>query len=216
MKKFLSVVLALSMLFALSACGAKSKYQKGVEALNNGQYSEAREIFAEITDYEDSAEKYRLAGFGMFKDYVEDKGELPLENLSNGKITTSENGLIISMGSGKSTDAVYFSWQMEVLPDSNMANVTVESKIDGLGALAIEKGKGQIDISSYNSGDEIKLDDYTIEGHKVDGSPLNSDFEGTGLIGLNNKLGDAISAVKALLSESGLDVTIDDIGFKNF
>lgn len=216
MKKILSIILALSMIFALSACGAKSKYEKGVDALNNGQYSEAREIFAEIMDYEDSAEQYRLAGFGMFKDYVEDKGELPLENLSNGKITTSENGLVISMGSGKSTAAVYFSWSMEVLPDSNMANVTVESKINGLGALAIENGKGQIDISSYNSGDEIKLDDYKIEGHKVDGSPLDSDFEGTGLTGLNNRLDDAIMAVKSLLSESGLNVTMDEIGFKNF
>lgn len=64
-RRFLAVVLAMMLVLSLTACG-NSDYKKAGEAMNAGDYAAARELYAKLGDYEDSAEKltecdYQLA-----------------------------------------------------------------------------------------------------------------------------------------------------------
>lgn len=59
MKRALSAVLAVFMIFILSGCDS-SDYKKAVKLYDQGEYAQAREIFAELEDYEDSQEKLAL------------------------------------------------------------------------------------------------------------------------------------------------------------
>ena len=69
MKKFLSFAMVLVMLLALCGCD-KLDYNKAMKAYDNGEYAEARDLFAELGDYEDSAKMvkdcdYRIAKRAM-------------------------------------------------------------------------------------------------------------------------------------------------------
>lgn len=58
MKKFLALILALSMVFALCGC-AGSDYKKAVSLFEEGEYEQAKELFVALKDYEDSEEYVR-------------------------------------------------------------------------------------------------------------------------------------------------------------
>lgn len=65
MKKFCSFAMVLVMLLALCGCD-KLDYNKAMKAYDNGEYAEARDLFTELGDYEDSAKMakdcdYRIA-----------------------------------------------------------------------------------------------------------------------------------------------------------
>ena len=45
-----------------------------LDALDNGEYQQARELFLELGDYEDSAENAMIAAQYMLIKYIEPKG----------------------------------------------------------------------------------------------------------------------------------------------
>lgn len=58
MKKTLSVILIVLIVLIFSGCDS-SDYKKATELFEQGEYAQARDIFAELEDYEDSWEKVR-------------------------------------------------------------------------------------------------------------------------------------------------------------
>lgn len=73
MTKRVTIVLALCMglMFVFSGCSSKSgKYDKAKEMMENGQYSEAAEVFSTISDYEDSQELYNSCMYEQGKKYI--------------------------------------------------------------------------------------------------------------------------------------------------
>lgn len=59
MKRALSVILIVLMVLIFSGCDS-SDYKKATELFEQGEFAQAREIFAELADYEDSQEKVKL------------------------------------------------------------------------------------------------------------------------------------------------------------
>ncbi len=71
MKKITAVLLSLICIAALLTGCDRSEYKKATALFENGQYAEAAELFASLSDYEDSADRvlecnYQLAA-GLFK-----------------------------------------------------------------------------------------------------------------------------------------------------
>lgn len=71
MKKILAFVLAVLMLLSLTACDNKSKdYETAMGLYNEGQYEQARELFEELADYEDSAEMVKKCDYQLALEYM--------------------------------------------------------------------------------------------------------------------------------------------------
>ena len=58
MKKFTAVLLIVASLFCLTACDSQD-YEKANALFSQGKYDEAKAIYVELGDYEDSAEKVK-------------------------------------------------------------------------------------------------------------------------------------------------------------
>ncbi|MCM1335111.1 MAG: hypothetical protein NC084_12285 [Bacteroides sp.] len=72
MKKAISVLLTLALLGGLCGC-ASSKYSEAKELMDQGEYSAAKEILLEISDYEDSGELVRECDYNTAAKLIEDK-----------------------------------------------------------------------------------------------------------------------------------------------
>lgn len=64
MKKTVSILLIVALLFSLSGC-AKNDYDAAIALLDSGNYSDARESFAALGDYKDSKEMIKKCDYQM-------------------------------------------------------------------------------------------------------------------------------------------------------
>jgi len=72
MKKKIVLILAVTVMFAMSACGGggASTYKKAAEAIENGNYEDAIELLNSIPDYDDSDNLRKQANVGIFNAIV--------------------------------------------------------------------------------------------------------------------------------------------------
>ena len=84
------------------------------------------------------------------------------------------------------------------------------AKMEDLGATTI-------DISSFKHDDEItSWAEYEVNGNKVDGSALASTTKGMGYLTSKASMGRLLEGMIDILSGSGLNVTIADLGFTSY
>ena len=72
MKKFFAVILILSMVVSLCACDS-SDYKEALEFYKDEMYKQARDIFVELGDYEDSAQMVNACDYQIAMEHMEDK-----------------------------------------------------------------------------------------------------------------------------------------------
>lgn len=74
-----------------------------------------------------------------------------------------------------------------------------------------EKGTGVLDLGTYSLGSQVKWDDYSASGMRIDGHATTS---GKGLISDNSSdVRSLVSGIKDILIESGTGATLSDLGF---
>jgi len=71
-RKGICCLLAAVLMLVLAGC-ASQDYEKAMELFGNEQYSEARAIFAELADYEDSAAMVRECSYRIALELLDDK-----------------------------------------------------------------------------------------------------------------------------------------------
>lgn len=71
MKRLIATILALAMCLALTACDS-SDYKKAMELYESGSYAEARTMFAELENYQDSSEMVKACNYAAAKSLFED------------------------------------------------------------------------------------------------------------------------------------------------
>lgn len=69
MKKFIVFLLALSMIFALVGCDSRD-YDEAMTLYGQDKFDEARAIFVELGDYENSQDMVKKCDYGMAKELV--------------------------------------------------------------------------------------------------------------------------------------------------
>ena len=70
MKKIIAALLVIVCVFTLVACDSKD-YEKANTLFAQGQYDEARAIYVELGDYEDSAEKIKACDYAKATQLME-------------------------------------------------------------------------------------------------------------------------------------------------
>lgn len=191
-------------------------YQLAHLLITAKQYDKAREIFGGLGDYRDSATYFQSMKWHIFANYISEQGSVVIKN-DNPEYTvtlTVSDGYIQANYVCSFSDATaLFMWDN---PDAALA-----------GHMAIKMGTYHIedtastlwDISSYKTGDVVEWDelDHYHSGMNafgkyigVDNSPLLSES-------VTHAMTSRISeSLQRALTESGLDVTMANIGFTNY
>jgi hypothetical protein len=102
MKK-LSIIISILFLCVLCAgCSEESKYDKAVEHYNNGEFTEAKEIFTELESYEDS-DTYITKCEVMKKlqgTYIETHSGKPAFTIKNFKVLDWDDNTTLELNDG--------------------------------------------------------------------------------------------------------------------
>ena len=72
MKRLIAIALVLTMALGLCACDSLD-YKKAMEAYDQGDYETARTMFAELGDYEDSAQMVKVCDYEIANEYLGDE-----------------------------------------------------------------------------------------------------------------------------------------------
>lgn len=70
MKKIIAVLIVLVMILSLAGCDS-SKYKEAMQMYERGEYAEAKEIFLELGDYEDSASMVKQCELAIIDGYLQ-------------------------------------------------------------------------------------------------------------------------------------------------
>ena len=191
-------------------------YQQALVLMEDKQYESAEEIFTMLGDYKDSAEYANSMGWYLFTKYVSEQGEVTPENLlfeHTGVIYVDSGCLCVEI------ENTFFSAKTVIDPEKSWAELSATYHFK-MGYYEIrDKATTKWDISRYEKGDYISWDeqDHYFSGKKANGTYTSADNADT-LYGESgaNQITALTDCIQKGLEESGLDVTMADLGFAKY
>ena len=194
----------------------RCRYAQAHSLLQDGKYEEARIMFEELGDYKDSANYAEGMGWYLFTTYVSEQGAVKPENLlfnHTGRITVDSDCLYVEIENS------LFTAKAVIDRNSSKAELYATSTVKMGYYETIERGSTKWDISQYRKGDVVSWDeyDYYNSGRKANGTYAAMErietLPGESGANLITALTDCIQQG---IEESGLDVTMADLGFTNY
>lgn len=191
-------------------------YQQAIALMEDKHYDAAEELFTMLGDYKDSAEYANSMGWYLFTTYVAEKVAVQPENL-----LFNHSG-VISMDSGclcVEIENSMFSAKVIIDPESPKADLYATYHMKMGYYEHKESGYTKWNIRNYKKGDTIDWDeyDYYNSGRRYDGTYAYMDrmesLPGESGANLISALTDCI---RKGLEQSGLDVTMADLGFAKY
>ncbi len=193
-------------------------YGIACQLLEDGKYEEAREAFQDLGDYEDSEEQYRAAGWYMLYDSLGpiDEAVTFTHTVDSGATVVgmlyAEDGYIYvgvqnkyDAGGGDYVKTLMLGKHGE---GESKANFYMSYEMVVLGYTLQEETQFDLPIASYQKGDSVNFG-------SVDKTYTNSAFADSNEI-LENGAGYVsiyVASISVLLEETGLDVTVADLGY---
>ncbi len=239
MKKMITVILSFVMMFSLCACDSMD-YKKAVKLYDEGNYSEALTIFESLEDYEDSKTYITDAKWNMLFNYIQENGEtyerpfestsFPISGVKSIKTSNSEgvnvylcaispNNITITLEDYYDTDDYSSSIHRDFLINIKKNDPIVEWEGYSLFQLytcyTIEGFNGKQDISKFTTTTELKTDKFTQSVKDIDGNIKEStNLEDAIFDGIYKYFETSVIETSNILSDSGLPITIEDLGFE--
>lgn len=214
MKKFFALLVIFTIILSTFTACESFDYKKAVKLMDNGNYEEAKTLFAEISDYKDSSNLIRNCNWEMILDYYSenyenkagDSGSVVLFHM----VTTSDRSgidmsyLIIVDTSDSSSDSMAYCYC--VIEKNNLQSVKINATFATKG-VGIE-ATTTIDFSKYKRNDSLNWDinldiDSTIDSRAIDSRVINDTF--------NSVVNDLYSRLETALNDSGLGITLEDL-----
>lgn len=180
------------------------------------EYDKAREIFGELGDYQDSATYFQSMKWHIFANYISEQGSVVIKN-DNPEYTVT---LTLSDGYIQADYVCSFSDATALFMWDNPYAALAGHIVIKMGTYHVEDTASTLwDISSYKTGDAVEWDelDHYHSGMNafgkytgVDNSPLLSES-------VTHAMTSRISeSLQRALTESGLNITMANIGFTNY
>ena len=223
MKRVLALIFAVCMAtIGLAGCESEEEraekrkqqeYDNAQSLMEAGNYSEARDAFIMLGDYQDSVEQSIRCGQRLFCVYLKGNGPLLDEiGSSDMKITNSvslsENGNVLLTSTTKS-ERMWCSITAELPDGLGTAAITGEyTYTHEDGKVWTESGRGQWDIKGYNTMKSVPWDDFTAS-YTRSLYPYNLKDNGVTFYTM-------VSYLAKILNDSGVDVTMAELGFTNW
>lgn len=210
-------LIALMTMLCVVLCGCATNESKADNLFDEGSYQEALEIYESLESSDEINSKESDCRYWLFSEYVREKGgvtknysgkyyKVSVEARENGDLKCRYESDISAGSSSMLTElALSISYHQTEAELQGRANTNI-----GYASLS-EKGTGVLDLGTYSLGSQVKWDDYSAGGMRVDGHATTS---GKGGISNNSSdLRNLISGVKDILAESGTNATLSDLGF---
>ena len=239
MKKILAILVVALMICSLAGCDS-SKYKKAVELYDSGDYQAAIVIFSELGDYEDSAKYLKDAKWYALHDYIEKNGRRvgssyaleksgPVENYAIttvyvATVDSDPDSLIINATYVK--DLGFMQYQddcvLVVYKDLSYAYYSLNSE-----HTLVTGGKSGGGECSADGHVEIGyITEWTSLNRNSNFSSYSKDIYGnvessyspdeTDLTDAQGLLDDLLSFSKSIIEETGLGITLADLGFTSY
>lgn len=188
-------------------------YTLAEQYMDEEKYTEARELYVKLGDYEDSEEKAATAARWMVIEYIgEDDYNEKIDSTSATMIWVSEEKLYVGYA-WKTTGAINISLAVgaQISPDGS-AFIVGTDESSSYAANYKATASGSFDLSTYKNGDKLTWSKFDVNGTNAQGKPYTQ--SGTMLnIMPTSAMTKATSALEAFLEESGLGLTMQDLGF---
>ena len=203
-----------------SAARAKDcSYNIAKASMSAGEYQKARELFIELGDYEDSAAIVVIAAQNMFIAYVEQQGQLVEKSSdnSNGTVLHAENGELVVAYAYKTTGIIAIDMKIGAVmqPGDKQVLLVGTDELSTYAAYYTATASGTWDIENYTKGGKMAWEDFDISGRTAQGTAYEQKNSWLDLF-LTTGVGDIAEHIEKALGESGLGLTMKDIGFTNY
>ena len=268
MKKLFTLILSLVILVMITGCDS-TDYKKAVSLYESGKYEEAIEMFEELGDYEDSAEKVLDCQYNMaviayeseeyisaikqfaplkdFKDsaeyrleatwralhaYIEANGEDLESTVRLSYVNKSGNGQIIqtdlaTVSTNPEQLILYNGNKIEIMGIMNFSDLAItitrgnpeaqfqiSTKMTGLGTENNTTGDGTFNISSATINTQLNPSNYLYFYTDIYGkSHSETEMDSTSRAALQEHYTYVLEGVSAILGQTGLGITLADLGF---
>lgn len=191
-------------------------YQQAVGLMEDKQYEAAEEIFVMLGDYKDSNHYASGMGWYLFTTYVSKQGKVMPDNLlfnHTGVITVDSGCLVAEIENSA------FTAKVVIDHNSPKAELYADYYWEMGASVIKEYGYTQWDISRYKKGDLLFWDDFDHydSGKQYNGKSILTPYPellpgGSGA----NLISALTDCIRKGLEESGLDVTMADLGFEKY
>ena len=197
----------------------KCDYQMAQDYMIDGKYEEAKALFVQLGDYEDSAANVVIAAQNMFIAYVEQQGQLVEKSSDNYETTVliAENGELVAAYAYKTIGIIAIDVEIGAVmkPGDKQVLLVGTDEVSSYAAYYTATASGTWDIENYTKGGKMAWEDFDISGRTSHGTAFEQKNSFLDLF-LTTGVGDIAEHIEKALGESGLGLTMKDIGFTNY
>lgn len=188
------------------------------ELMDDKKYEEAREIFLSLGDHGESAQMAITAAQYMLVDYLDGK-EVDIETINEYSATgiQYEDGKLYMayMFMSESPIEVNLIVGTAITPGETEALFFGSDKLSSYAAYYEAEAEIHIDLTTYKSGDTITWEDFSVTGRTAQGTRYTQSetlLDAAPTSAMTN----ITQHLESLLDESGLGLTMADIGFTSY
>ncbi len=202
------------------------RYALAETALEARDFETALEGFTELGTYRDSADRRQEAAWRTLHAYIETKGE-PLSYVHK---STKEQVITTDLSTVPTNPdqlILYNSNLIKVMGLTHFGDLSItitrgnpeakfqsSTELDGLGTESYTSGDGNLNISSATSNTQLNPNNYLYFYTDIYGkSHSETEMDATNRAALQEHYTYMLQGIAAILSETGLPVTMADLGF---
>lgn len=195
------------------------KYLAAIAYLDDKEYETAAEMFIELEGYKESKVYLESMSWYQLVSYLDENGKQEYKDSENDyKITMDVDDEVIVADYLTEGFGVGLYLVVRLTQGNKIAALGGKSEFALLAAKSEDKGTTEWDISKYKSGDDFSWDSYEWSANDRYGKPLKDEkacllsSSGVRELGLSR----LTDGMKKILSESGLDISMKDLGFDSY
>ena len=199
---------------------SKCKYEIAAEHQSNGEYIEAIALYTELGDFEDSSTRISECKWDQFLAYISSQKNVTIDNIdgqseASVELTAEGSKLLATYTYDASDSGLLMMLTIEINYNDPIASVAGLTKMAVLGAYSDETCAGTLNIDTYTKGGYLVWTTQSSEGKDLYGRATSGNYLLTTDV-TASKLEALIGGIEEVIAESGLDITMSDLGFKNY
>lgn len=218
LQKALLITTIAVLALCLAGCG-ENQLDKANKLLEEGSYQEALDIYSALDDQESVVAQVSQCKYFLLVNYIRDKGTITKDYSSESatvKIEARESGdikLTFSNDFGSNGGKMGTTLATTISYGNTEAPIQGNYDFNLMGVYQQEKAEGILDLGTYRYGQNISWDSYDTSGSTIQGTATKPGLNFLSDVADETKT--MIRGLHAVTQESGTDVSLSDIGFKN-